>query len=76
MSYDQFRLIEKYGYPVESHEIETEDGYLLTAYRIPRGKNDDTEKERIPVFLMHGILCSSSTWILNGPEKSLGLIRQ
>ncbi|XP_077292155.1 lipase 3-like [Arctopsyche grandis] len=72
---DSSRLIEKYGYPVETHETETEDGYLVTMHRIPRGKHDtNDEKKRIPVLIMHGLFCSSAVWILNGPEKSLGFI--
>ena len=62
----QPEFIRKDGYPSESHEIETEDGYLLTVHRIP-GKEGST-----PVFLQHGLLESSADWILPGKNRSLG----
>jgi len=48
-------LIESSGYQVETHSVVTEDGYLLEMHRIP-----STGK---PVFLMHGMLCSSYCWV-------------
>ena len=62
----QPEFIRQDGYPSESHEIETEDGYLLTVHRIP-GKKGST-----PVFLQHGLLESSADWILPGKNRSLG----
>ncbi|XP_055376048.1 lipase 1-like [Condylostylus longicornis] len=58
-------IIEKYGYPVERHNITTEDGFILQVHRIPR-------PGAIPVFLQHGLLASSAEWIVMGPEKGLG----
>lgn len=50
-------LIKNNGYPVETHQIHTEDGYILEVHRIPYGKNsteDQPTKERYPVFVAHG----------------------
>jgi len=58
-------LIEKYGYPAETHTVTTEDGYLLTVYRIPN-------PGRPAVFIQHGILASSADWVVLGPKKALG----
>lgn len=68
----QVGLITKYGFPVEVHEVKTDDGYLLTMHRIPEGR---TNKGGIrpPVFLQHGVLMSSDDWIINGPEKAIGI---
>ena len=33
--YFQPDLIRFYGYPLEEHQVETEDGYILTLHRIP-----------------------------------------
>jgi lysosomal acid lipase/cholesteryl ester hydrolase len=52
----------------ESHEVQTEDGYLLTLHRI--GRPGD-EREKPVVFLMHCIIASSSIWVLYGRESSL-----
>nr|AWU67119.1 putative triacylglycerol lipase [Crangon crangon] len=71
-------LIRKYGYPVEIHTVTTNDGYILTLHRIPHGRNasrgsfDDEfhSVPRTPVFMQHGLLSSSSCWILASPEKA------
>ncbi|KAJ3658402.1 hypothetical protein Zmor_010141 [Zophobas morio] len=67
------QLATKYGYPIESHDVETDDGYILTLHRIPHGiKNVSTMK--YPVLLMHGLLSSSVDWVNMGPENALGLL--
>ncbi|XP_036329176.1 lipase 3-like isoform X2 [Rhagoletis pomonella] len=58
-------MARKYNYPVEEHTVHTSDGYVLQLHRLaqPHGK---------PVFLMHGLLDSSDTWIIQGPKAGLG----
>ncbi|CAH2100276.1 unnamed protein product [Euphydryas editha] len=64
-------LTTKYGYPSEKHTVLTEDGYLLTVFRIlPRC----TDKRKIPVILGHGVIDSSDAWILTGPKTGFGYI--
>lgn len=69
-------LIEFWGYPVESHEVTTEDGYILTLHRIPYGRDQTqgSDKKRPVIFLQHGLLCSSSNWVVNLPHQSLGFL--
>ncbi|TMW47663.1 hypothetical protein DOY81_007253 [Sarcophaga bullata] len=62
---DTAQLIQKYKYPIETHYVTTRDDYILCLHRIPKPKAS-------PVLLMHGLLDSSATWILMGPDKSLG----
>nr|UPN66601.1 triacylglycerol lipase 1 [Colaphellus bowringi] len=65
-------MIQANGYPVESHYITTSDGYILNVHRIPHGKNGrNTGKV---AYLQHGILSSSTDWILAGPGKGLAYI--
>ena len=59
-------LIRSMGYPAEDHDIYTEDGYIITIQRIPPIKPGHPV-----VFLQHGLLDSSSTWVLNFPNQSL-----
>jgi len=61
-------MIREAGYPVEAHVITTEDGYLLTLHRIPGG-NDS-----LPVLLLHGLICSSSKWLIPGKGKAFRMI--
>ncbi|XKL65929.1 hypothetical protein PGB90_009349 [Kerria lacca] len=69
------QLIESNKYPVEIHNITTEDGYILTLHRIPFGRKNLQDQNRRPiVFLAHCILCSSAVFVLTGPEKGLGYI--
>lgn len=56
---------------METHELETEDGYLITVHRIPGGKLSK-DAHKTPILLMHGLMSSSVDWIINGPGKALG----
>ncbi|KAG5865621.1 hypothetical protein JTB14_010371 [Gonioctena quinquepunctata] len=60
------------GYPVESHFVTTPDGYILNIHRIPQGITGK-KNGRIALFA-HGILCSSSDFVLLGSGNSLGYI--
>ena len=60
---------------MEEYDVTTSDGYILTVQRIPRGRNDkETGTKRPVVFLQHGLLGSSSQWITNLPQQSLGYV--
>lgn len=61
------QLIRKAGYPAQAHIVQTEDGYLLTLHRIPRDNKP-------PVLLQHGLLSSSTDWVISGEKKALAFI--
>uniref|UniRef100_A0A8R1DUW7 Abhydro_lipase domain-containing protein n=1 Tax=Caenorhabditis japonica TaxID=281687 RepID=A0A8R1DUW7_CAEJA len=74
-------IIAHWGYPVETHKVATADGYILTLHRIPHGKNETSKTKpgaksppKPVVFLQHGLLCTSSIWLLNLPHQSAGYI--
>lgn len=64
-------VIDRAGYPLDEHFVETVDGYVLGVYRIPHGGVDTTVSRssvagpRPVVLLQHGLLESSATWVLN-----------
>lgn len=67
--------IKSAGYPVEDHEIITDDGYILHVFRIPHGKKSVLmNRIRPPILLMHGFLDSSNGFIVLGAKHSLGKI--
>ncbi|XP_035777810.1 lipase 1-like [Anopheles albimanus] len=73
------QLVWKYGYHVEIHEVQTEDGYLLDLYRIPgrraaSGQPPLRPYRNAPVFLMHSLLSSCADWVLMGPGRGLAYL--
>lgn len=62
------------NYPVETHKITTEDGYILTYFRI-QAKNQPSMKSGLPVvYLQHGLIDSADTWVVNSEENALGFL--
>jgi len=71
------QIISSFGYPVENHWAETQDGFILSIVRIPGGRNHQSHAQRASkpvVFLQHGLLDSATTWVMNMPDESLGFI--
>lgn len=60
----QNEIITENGYEVEKHQVTTEDGYILGLFRIPKEGGQ-------PVFMLHGVECSSSVFVSLG-NRSLG----
>ena len=70
-------MVAKEGYPIETHVVITEDCYILEMHRIPYGKKSphvQGESPRPAVYLQHGLLSSSTDWVMGTPEKYLGRI--
>ena len=61
----QDKLIAKYGYQSEVHQVTTEDGYILTMHRLRK-------QGAQPFFLQHGLVDSSAGYVIMGPNVSLG----
>lgn len=59
------------------HLVFTDDGYINTAFRINKidsKKLNDYSISKPAVLLVHGHMDSSDSWIVNGPNKSIGYI--
>lgn len=50
----------------------TSDGYILDMHRISGGPKSPPRRGKQPIFLMHGLLDSSATWVLMRPNSGLG----
>ncbi|CAH2261198.1 lipase 1-like [Pararge aegeria] len=62
----------KYGYISEEHTVTTEDGYMLTIFRMR--KRSCRQFKRPPVILMHGLLQSADVWLDAGPNAGLAYL--
>ncbi|XP_071566394.1 lipase 3-like [Temnothorax nylanderi] len=67
-------LVERYNYPAEEHNVTTEDGYNLKIHRIPGSPLSDNKKKKEIIFMQHGLLASSDSWVLLGPGKDLAFL--
>lgn len=68
------QLVAKQGYTAEEHKVTTEDGYILTMFRIPRGRKCNGTIRSPPVLLVHGVVLSADIFIDAGPNDGLGYL--
>ena len=67
-------MVKSFGYPIEEHEVITQDGYILTLHRIPYGlQNNEASQEtrRQPVILAHCLMGSSAVFAYGPTNNSL-----
>ncbi|KPJ03000.1 Lipase 1 [Papilio xuthus] len=63
----------RYGYPAEEHRLFTQDGYILTMFRMAGAKEGGVARAP-PVILMHGLLQSADAWLDAGPSAGLAYL--
>ncbi|CAG7729187.1 unnamed protein product, partial [Allacma fusca] len=64
--------INRTGYPVEVHQVETPDGHILPIYRIPNSKSGNSTLG--PVLLMPGVMTSASVFFFLSADKALPFV--
>jgi pimeloyl-ACP methyl ester carboxylesterase len=67
------QVVEENGFKFEQHEVETEDGYLLTVFRVMNAEVAAGKKQPV-VFMQHGLMDTADTWIMNFAEKAPGFM--
>ena len=60
-------IVVENGFFFESHQVVTDDGYILNMFRI-KSQQEEYETHRPAVFLQHGVTDSADCWIMNFPE--------
>jgi lysosomal acid lipase/cholesteryl ester hydrolase len=56
------------GFRTETHKVRTEDGYLLSLYRIP-GRTGEKKSRKPPILVQHGLVDCADTWVIRGNES-------
>lgn len=69
------QLIVYHGFQYEVHQVITEDGYILELYRIINPDARDAFGDKlVPVLLVHGVLESCGSWLINSNNQDGPLI--
>jgi len=55
-------FVHEHGFKFEEHKVTTEDGYVLTLWRINRGLG-------LPLILQHGVMDTAYTFLLSGGRR-------
>lgn len=63
-------MIEHEHYPAERHMVQTDDGYILGVYRIP--KMGVQPNKRKVMLLMHGLTAAAPAYVNFGGKRSAG----
>lgn len=71
----QAEIIETRGYPLEIHQVVTQDGYVLELKRIPGSRKcaQAAGASKKPVFLQHGMMGGDHVYVINTNENALGI---
>ncbi|ODN01188.1 Lipase 3 [Orchesella cincta] len=65
-------IIRAYDYDLVTYdEVTTEDGYILTVFRIPGGPKSPPAFGKPAVLLHHGLLTASDNWVLQYGDRNL-----
>ncbi|XP_016959822.2 lipase 1 isoform X2 [Drosophila biarmipes] len=67
----EIKLITRHNYPVETHNVTTSAGYILTHFRIPSSTQCTKGGPKPVVFIQHGILLASDGFLVTGPKTGL-----
>ncbi len=60
------------GFTFEEHKAITEDGFILTLYRVP-GRLGDSTTGKQPVYMQHGLIDDGGTWFFSDETLDLSL---
>ena len=67
-------VVEAHGYRIQSYKVTTQDGYILTLFRIPGTLSEPKNQTKPVIFLQHGLIDLSDTFIMNEPAPAFLLV--
>lgn len=67
-------VVAVHGYKCQEIDVTTDDGFILSVQRIPKGRNGRGGAGKPPVIIQHGVLVDGATWLLNSADKNLPFI--
>lgn len=75
---DEFRslidIVNDNGFICQSFQVVTDDGYILSLYRIPGRHTLNTEETKPPVLLQHGLEADMMQWVGNFADVAPALV--
>ena len=69
--------MKSFGYPIEEHSIQSQDGYIITMHRIPHGFPVEQGQDLNPrpvVLLAHCMMASSVVYTFGPTNQSLAYL--
>ena len=63
-------IIGGYGFAIERHDVTTEDGYILSLWRLTRPDQSEEPTSRPIVLISHSILYAGEHYLMHGPDLS------
>ncbi|ODM90579.1 Lipase 3 [Orchesella cincta] len=68
------QISEENGYTIQSHNVTTSDGYILTIFRISGGRRSPPREGKPAVLVLHGWGNSCDSWIALPNDKNLAYL--
>lgn len=62
------------GYGYETHQVVTEDGYILNLFRLKSKGNKQVNFNKPVIYLQHGLGASADSWVIHHEKEALGLM--
>ena len=57
------KQIDYWGYTWESHNVATDDDYILTAFRVTGNQDGPLNPDKPPVVIIHGSFMDAASWL-------------
>jgi hypothetical protein len=63
-------IVQEYGFAIERHDVTTEDGYILSLWRLRRSDQNQITAGRPILYMSHSSWYSPEHFLMHGPDLS------